>query len=78
MWDTRVRSVGGEDPLEKEMATHSTILAWRVPWMEKPCKLQSIGQLVHLLEPKITQEESKFLNNVIGKNKSDSALGLFL
>ena len=35
MWETWVRSLGGEDPLEKEMATHSSILAWRIPWMEK-------------------------------------------
>jgi len=32
-----------EDPLEKEMVTHSSILAWRIPWMEKPCRLQSRG-----------------------------------
>ena len=33
----------GEDPLEKEMATHSSILAWRIPWTEEPCRLQSMG-----------------------------------
>ena len=36
MRETRVRSLGLEDPLEKEMATHSTILAWRIPWTEEP------------------------------------------
>ncbi|XDC53790.1 hypothetical protein R6Z07M_004972 [Ovis aries] len=36
VWETRVRSLSGEDPLEKEMVTHSNILAWRIPWMEKP------------------------------------------
>ena len=36
MWETWVQSLGGEDPLEKEMATHSSILAWRIPWMEEP------------------------------------------
>ena len=41
MWDTRVRSLGQEDPLEKGMATHSSILAWRIPWTEKPGKLYS-------------------------------------
>ena len=41
--DTRVRSLGREDPLEKGMATHSSILAWRIPWTEKPGGLQSIG-----------------------------------
>ena len=43
MWETRVRSLGQEDPLQKEMATHSSILAWRIPWMEKPGGLQSVG-----------------------------------
>ena len=43
MWDTQVRSLGGEDPLEKEMATHSSTLAWKIPWTEEPCKLQSMG-----------------------------------
>ena len=40
--ETRVQSLGGEDPLEKEMSTHSSILAWKTPWMEKPCGLQSM------------------------------------
>ena len=43
MWETRVRSLGREDPLEKEMATHSSILAWEIPWMEEPGGLQSTG-----------------------------------
>ena len=43
MRDTWVRSLGGEDPLEKEMATHSSILAWRIPWTEEPGGLQSTG-----------------------------------
>ena len=43
MWQTRVRSLGQEDPLEKEMVTHSSILAWRILWMEKPRRLQSMG-----------------------------------
>ena len=43
MWETWVRSLGQEDPLEKEMATHSSILAWRVPWTEELCGLQSTG-----------------------------------
>ena len=41
--ETRVRSLGQEDPLEKEMVNHSSILAWRIPWMEKPGRLQSMG-----------------------------------
>ena len=43
MQETRVWSLGREDPLEKEMVTHSCILAWRIPWMEKPGSLQSTG-----------------------------------
>ena len=43
MLETRVRSLGQEDPLEKEMAIYSSILAWRIPWTEKPGRLQSTG-----------------------------------
>ena len=43
MWETRVRSLGQEDPLEKEMATHSSIHAWKIPWTEEPGRLQSMG-----------------------------------
>ena len=43
MQETQVQSLGWEDPLEKEMATHSSILAWRIPWMGKPGGLQSMG-----------------------------------
>ena len=43
MWETWVRSLGWEDPLEKEMATHSSILAWKIPWTEEPGGLQSTG-----------------------------------
>ena len=43
MQETRVRSLGWEDPLEKEMATHSSTLAWKIPWMEEPGRLQSMG-----------------------------------
>ena len=39
--ETQLRSLGGEDPLEKEVATHSNILAWRIPWTEEPGGLQS-------------------------------------
>ena len=42
MWETWVRSLGWEDPLEKRKATHSSILAWRIPWTEEPRRLQSI------------------------------------
>ena len=43
MRETGVQSLGWEDPLEKEMATHSSILAWRIPWTEEPGGLQSTG-----------------------------------
>ena len=43
MWETWVQSLGQEDPLEKEMATHSSTLAWKIPWMEEPGRLQSMG-----------------------------------
>ena len=43
MWETGVRSLGQEDPLEEGMTTHTSILAWRIPWTEEPGKPQSIG-----------------------------------
>ena len=43
MWETQVRSLGREDPLEKEMAAHSSMLAWGIPWMEEPGGLLSMG-----------------------------------
>ena len=43
MRETRVQSLGQEDPLEKEMTTHSSILAWKIPWTEEPGRLQSMG-----------------------------------
>ena len=43
MQETQVRSLGWEDPLEKEMAAHSSILAWKIPWTEEPGKLQPMG-----------------------------------
>ena len=42
VWETWVRSLGWEDPLEEDMATHSSILAWRIPWTEEPSGLQSM------------------------------------
>ena len=43
MRETQVQSLGWEDPLEKETATHCSILAWKIPWMEEPGRLQSMG-----------------------------------
>ena len=46
MWETRDQSLGQEDPLEKEMATHSSILARKIPWAEDPGRLQSMGSQI--------------------------------
>ena len=43
MWETRVRSLGWEDPIEKEMAAHSSALSWKITWTEEPGGLQSMG-----------------------------------
>ena len=43
VWKTWVQSLGGEDLLEKEMETHSSLLAWKIPWTEEPRRLQSMG-----------------------------------
>jgi len=51
MQETWVQSLGWEDPLEEDMATHSSILAWRIPWTEEPVGLQSMGlQRVNVTE----------------------------
>ena len=42
MWETQARSLGWEDPLEKEIANHSSIVAWKIPWTEEPSRLQSL------------------------------------
>ena len=42
-WETQIQTLGREDLLEKAMATHSSILAWKIPWMEEPGRLQSMG-----------------------------------
>ena len=49
MWEMWVQALGLEDPLEKEMATHSNILAWEIPWTEEPGKLQSTGSQKRLI-----------------------------
>ena len=43
MWETWVQYLGGEDPLEREMAMHSSIFAWEIPWTEEPGELQFMG-----------------------------------
>ena len=51
MEETRVQTLGGEDPLEEEMATHSSILAWEIPWTEGPGGLQSTGSQMDWTQP---------------------------
>ena len=62
MQETWVRSLGREDPLEKEMVTQSSILAWEIPWTEEPCGLQPIGlqRAGHNLETKQQQPLPRF------------------
>ena len=47
MQEPWIQSLGQENPLQKEMATHSSLLAWRIPWTEKPGRLQSMGSQTH-------------------------------
>ena len=61
MQETQVWSLGWEDPLEKEMATHSSILAWETPWTEEPGGLQSMG-----LQKSWTQLRDYRANNIQG------------
>ena len=58
MQETRVQSLDWEDPLEKEMATHSSILAWEIPWSEEPGRLQSMGSQETPSEVGITDTHS--------------------
>ena len=59
MQETWVRSLGQEDPLEKEMATHSNILAWKIPWIEEPGGLQSMGSHNWVTNPHTHKKEGK-------------------
>ena len=61
MQETRVRFLGQENPLEKEMETHSSILAWRIPWTKEPCGLQSMGSQELDIE---TRERERVLSSV--------------
>ena len=45
MWETQFRALGWKDPLEKEIAIHSSTIAWKIPWTEEPGRLQSMGSL---------------------------------
>ena len=67
MPETWVQFLGGEDPLEKEMATHSSILAWRIPWTEEPGRLQSTGlqRVRHDLPTKERERRPNVLNTIL-------------
>ena len=69
MQETQVRFLGQEDPLEKEMATHSSILAWEIPWADEPGGLQSTG-----LQESGTTEwlnyHNLFLSHLVGNDNS--------
>ena len=69
MWETWVQSLGQEDPLEKEMTTHSSILAWKIPWTEEPGGLPSLrshrvghdwSDLARLIQVEVWQKTTKF------------------
>ena len=60
MWETWIQSLGQENSLEKEMATHSSILAWKISWTEEPSRLQSMGsQELDTIVTKTTSKEYK-------------------
>ena len=63
--ETRVQSLGQEDPLEKEMATYSSILAWRIPWTEEPGRLQSMG-LQRVKHDLVTEQQQQDVYTVGG------------
>ena len=73
MWETWVRSLSQEDPLKKEMATYSSTLAWKIPWMVEPGRLQSMGlqrvvndmtEQLHLKTHKLLSFLVNFLNTL--------------
>ena len=71
MQEMQVWALGQEDPLEKEMATHSSILAWEIPWTEEPDGLQSMRsqKVRHDLATKQQQRETKVLIGFVEENK---------
>ena len=69
MQEMQVRSWGQEDPLEKEMATHSSILAWRIPWTEEPNGLQSTGS---------QEQDTKYNQHILNKTNEYSSYAKIL
>ena len=68
MRETWVQFLGREDPLEKEMAIHSSTLAWKIPWTEEPDRLQSMGSQRVGLQRKMSTEELMLLNCGVGED----------
>ena len=73
--ETRVQSLGQEDPLEKGKATHSSILAWRIPWSEEPGRLQSMGlqswtQLTNIFISLLQKQDVQFSKELLQKVKT--------
>ena len=68
MQEIWVQSLGQEDPLKKEMATHSSVLAWRIPWTEKPGRLQSMG---------VTRIGHMYIHHILIQLCTDGHLGYF-
>ena len=68
--ETQVQSLGGEDPLEKEMATHSSTLAWKIPWTEEPGRLQSssVTSRVQIFSTSWTVARQAPLSSTISQN----------
>ena len=77
MQETRVRSLSREDPLEKEMVTHSSILAWRIPWTEKPGRLDSIGSQRVESDENIQYPSSLTLRKVMSLHNLTKSPSLF-
>ena len=69
MWETWVQSLGREDPLENEMAIHSSIIAWKIPWTEEPGRLQSMGsqRVGHNWVTSLSLSRTKLINGQTGK-----------
>ena len=76
MQETRVQFLGGEDPLEKEMAPHSSTLAWKIPWMEEPGRLQSMGSHSRTRLKRLSSSSNEISYGSDGKESACNAGGL--
>ena len=73
MQETQVRSLGQEDPLEKELATHCSIFTWRIPWTEEPGGLQSMGSQT-VRHDSATKQQKGYLRTSFNENIAYSFL----